>query len=210
MFPKTKSKLCLNDNLHHNSCKEIVNIFKMLTDWTQLGNQLGSIHRDGESGGNDLAEQAFEEILGQDWIKNTVDHIVSFKSGTELAMNCLQLIRSKQAVEYAYYIYKSSEGDKTARAVWLIKHMAHPISFNWIEEFLNDANVMEWGIGVLDQLLWTEQVPFDEKVKSLLASAESKRSEQLQGQVNFIRDTFRRVPGAANKNPAVTFNNLLC
>jgi hypothetical protein len=205
LFPKTKSKLCLNDNLHHNSCKEIVNIFKMLTDWTQLGNQLGSIHRDGESGGNDLAEQAFEEILGQDWIKNTVDHIVSFKSGTELAMNCLQLIRSKQAVEYAYYIYKSSEGDKTARAVWLIKHMAHPISFNWIEEFLNDANVMEWGIGVLDQLLWTEQVPFDEQAKSLLEIAESKGNGQLQGQVDFIREYIQERARSSQKKSSSNF-----
>ncbi len=107
----------------------------MLTNWTQLGRQLGSIRDDGESGSDELAEIAFEEILGQEWIENTVEQIVAFKQGRELAMNCLRLIKSKQAVEYAYQVYRNSHGDRAAQAVWLIKQIAHPISFGWVEEF---------------------------------------------------------------------------
>jgi hypothetical protein len=47
---------------------------------------------------------------------------------------------------------------------------------------------MGWGIGVLDQLLWTERVPFDERAKLLLTIAEGNGSGQLQGQVDFIRE----------------------
>jgi hypothetical protein len=64
-------------------------------------------------------------------------------------------------------VYKTSDGERAEQAVWLIKHLANPISFDWIEEFLNDNNAIHWGIGVLDQLLWTEQIPYDDKAKSL-------------------------------------------
>jgi hypothetical protein len=36
---------------------------------------------------------------------------------------------------------------------------------------LNDENVIIWGLGVLDQLLWTKQIPYDEKVEALLQLA---------------------------------------
>ena len=65
----------------------------MTTDWTQLGKQLGSLHEDGsESGGDNFAQKAFDEILGDEWIEKTVEHIIFFKRGRELAMNCLQYL----------------------------------------------------------------------------------------------------------------------
>src|SRR5687768_441184 len=117
----------------------------MITDWKELANQIGTLRDDGESGGDEFARIAFEQILGKKWIESTVDHIVSFKRGSELAMNSLRYIRSKQAALYAYDIYKSTSGDRASQAVWLIKHIAHPISLEWVEEFLNDENVMGWG-----------------------------------------------------------------
>jgi hypothetical protein len=132
----------------------------MTTDWTQLARQIGSLHEDGsESGGASLTQQAFDEILGDEWIESTVEHAISFKRGGELAMNCLQYLHSTKATNYAYHVYKTSDGERAERAVWLIKHLQNPISLDWIEEFLNDQNVIHWGIGVLDQLLWTEQIP---------------------------------------------------
>src|SRR5829696_1781359 len=113
----------------------------MITNWKELAKQIGSLHENGERGGDDFAQMAFEQIFGRDWIENTVEHIVSFKPGSEVAMNCLRLLRLKQAVLYAYEIYKSSSGERAAQAVWLIEHIAHPVSFDWIEEFLKDENV---------------------------------------------------------------------
>jgi hypothetical protein len=157
----------------------------MITDWKELAKQIGSLRDDRESGGDEFAQIAFEQILGQEWIESTVDDIVFFKRGSELAMNCLRYIRSKQAILYAYSIYKSSSGERASRAVWLIKQIAHPISLDWVEDFLNDDNVMGWGIGVLDKLLWEEQIPFDAKIERLLKLADGK--EQLKEQVDFIR-----------------------
>jgi len=144
----------------------------MVTDWKKLATQLGSLHDSGESGGDSFAQQAFDEIFDDEWIESTVEYIVAFKPGEELAMNCLRYLHSAKATKYAYNIYKLSDGERADRAVWLIKHLANPISFQWIEEFLNDSNVIHWGIGVLDQLLWTEQLPFDDKAKALLELAD--------------------------------------
>jgi len=162
----------------------------MTTNWTELGEKIGAISEDGESGSSVYASIAFEEILGQEWIENTVEHIVAlkFKLGQELAMNCLKLIHSQKAVQYAYNIYKSSNGERASQAVWLIKQIAHPFSYGYIEEFLDDDNVKGWGIGVLDKLLWEEQIQYDSKVEHLLQLAEGKGNEDLQGQVNFIRE----------------------
>ena len=160
----------------------------MITDWTQLGRQLGSLQdKDSESGGDSFAQQAFDEILGDEWIENTVNHILSFKRGQELAMNCLRYLHSTKAINYAYHVYKSSDGEIADQAVWLIKHLANPISLDWIEEFLNDQNVIHWGIGVLDQLLWTKQIPYDDKAKSLLELADRNSNGQLKAQTDFVR-----------------------
>ena len=159
----------------------------MITDWQELGRRIGSIHEGGESGGDSYAEMALEEILGQDWIESAVEHIIAFKPGGELAMNCLRYIRSKNATLYAYEVYRTSKRERAAQAVWLIKHIAHPIAYGWIEEFLEDDNVMNLGMGVLDRLLWEKQIEYDDKVKHLLQAAEEKNNEQLQEQVFFIR-----------------------
>lgn len=159
----------------------------MTTNWKELAAKIGSLHQDGESGGEDYAEKALEEILGQEWIEDTVEHSISFKPGREIAMNCLRYIRSKKAVQYAYCIYKNSEGERASQAVWLIKHIAHPISFNWIKEFLSDDNVMDWGIGVLDKLLWEKQIQYSSEAEALLLLAE-QRSELLKPPVKFIRE----------------------
>jgi len=156
----------------------------MITDWKELAERLGLIHNDGESGGDRYAEQALQEILGEEWILQTVEHILSYKKGSEIAMNCLRLIRSKKAATLAYQIYKSSSNDRADRAVWLIKHLEHPIAITWVEEFLDDDNVKHWGLGVLDELLWHELVPYDDYTKALLEKSENVSPEQVQ----FIRE----------------------
>lgn len=161
----------------------------MLTDWTTLATNLGSIQEDGsERGGDDYAMQALEQILGDEWIENTVDHIISSRQGSELAMNCLRYIGSTRATKYAYKIYQSSTGEKASQAVWLIKHIANPISADWIEEFLSDRNVMHLGLGVLDQLIWTNRLLDSERIASLLKLAYDYSEGQLRDHVNFIKN----------------------
>jgi hypothetical protein len=103
-------------------------------------------------------------------------------------MNCLRLLRSEKAVLYAHEIYIESTGERASQAVWLIKQIAHPVSIAWIEEFLNDPNVIDWGLGVLDKLLWAGEIPYDEKAQSLLDLAVFNSKGILQGHVDFIKE----------------------
>ena len=160
----------------------------MVTNWKEIALKVGSLNHDGsESGGDSYGQAALEEILGEEWMQNTVEHIISFKKGSEIATNCLCLIHSQKAAVYAYGIYKSSEGERAGRAVWLIKQLAHPVSFKWIEEFLIDLNVIGWGLGVLDQLLWTKRISYDEKVEKLLQLALTNSEGQMADQIYSIR-----------------------
>jgi hypothetical protein len=165
----------------------------VITNWTEIAKRTGSLQEDGsESGGDSYGQVALEEVLGEEWIQTTVEHIVSDKQGSEVALACLRVIHSKKAVFYAYEVYKSSAEERAARAVWLIKHLAHPLAFDWVEEFLNDENVKGWGLGVLDQLLWTEQIPYDEKAEALLELALIKSNGQLSDQIVFIKDYINK------------------
>ncbi|OQP65872.1 hypothetical protein A3860_14860 [Niastella vici] len=99
-------------------------------------------------------------------------------AGSEVAKDCLRLIHSSKAAIFAYSKYKSSTDEHADSAVWLIKQLAHPVSFRWIEAFLNDANVIGWGLGVWDQL----QIPYDEKAEALIQMALTNSKGQLTHQ----------------------------
>jgi hypothetical protein len=103
-------------------------------------------------------------------------------------MSMLAHIRSLRATELAHALYKSSSDERAGRAVWLIKHIAHPRALEWVEEFLADENVAGWGVDVLDQLLWTEHVDRDvpEAVR-LLGLAERHPSEHVRERAASIR-----------------------
>ena len=164
----------------------------MKSNWENIGLKVGSLdgNKQIELGGNDLAKKAFEEILGEEWIQTSVDHIVQVKRGSELAMNCLRLLESEKASNYAYEIYKNSDGELASEAVWLLKQIANPIGFDWVEEFLKDPNVMVWGFGLLDQLLWTEKIIYyenKEKVEFLFRLALKNSNNQLKKDVEFVK-----------------------
>lgn len=165
----------------------------MITDWTLLAKKLGSIKEDGsESGSTAYAKLALEEILGEEWIYNTVDFIMTYRPGRELALNCLVDLETEKAAQYAYQIYKNNKGEIRQDAVWLIGKIAHPASFQWVEEFLNDPEVLSWGLGLLDQLLWTEKIQPDNRTEDLLDLAMLNSEGALAKNVAFIREYLER------------------
>ena len=132
---------------------------------------------------------ALESFLGKLWIKNTVDYIIQLKPEWNLAVNCLRILESEYATDYAYQIYKNSTTKEDCRiAVSVIKDIAHPKSIEWIAEFLNDKNVADFGLGVLDQLLWSEKIEPNELTESLLNLATESWNGQLNEKVEFIRE----------------------
>ena len=132
---------------------------------------------------------AIESFLGESWVKSTVDYIIQLKPEWNLAINCLRVLESELATDYAYSIYKNSiDNDDRRIAALIVKDIAHPKSIAWVEEFLGDQNTADFGIGILDQLLWSEKIEFNEMTDSLLNKAEQMWDGSLSSNVSFIRD----------------------
>jgi hypothetical protein len=163
-----------------------------MTNWKEIAKQIGALQDNGsESGSTRDGQAALEAILGDKWIQDAVEHILSFRSGSEVALSCLRILHSEKAVRYAYQVYKDATGERADRAVFIIKDIAHPVALQWVEEFLNDSNVMARGLGVLDQLLWTEQIPYNEQVEALLQLALANSNNLLADHVSFIKDYLK-------------------
>lgn len=155
----------------------------MKTNWYELTFSIGQ--------DSQYVSRAFETILGDEWIEDTVECAIEYGLGGELAMNCLRHIHSEKACIYAYNVYKSSTGERARMAIWLIKHLTNKISYPWVEDFLNDKNVMDWGLGVLDQLLWGQIIEYDENVERLLQLAHINSKGGLDELIQFIRDYLK-------------------
>lgn len=162
----------------------------MIIDWAKLAVEIGSIGENYERGGTVYAELALEQLLGKEAIHSTVNFILDGKHGSELAISVLQHIVSLEAVDFLYHIYKNSEGEKAAYAVSLIKRIAHPRSKEWVKEFLADENVALWGIGLLDQLVWSGRVQ-SRDVEDLLVLAEQHHNAHVREQAASIRTTIQ-------------------
>lgn len=143
--------------------------------------------------GTDPVKKALEIILGDDWIKETVEKVIAYDGqSSELAMNCLMHISSLRAAEIAYLIYKTDESqDRRRMSVWLIKQLALIESYEWVEEFLNNKEVIGWGIGLLDQLLFWEVIDYEEereRIDFLLELSIKNSDGGLKENVDYIKN----------------------
>ena len=157
-------------------------------DWENIATTLSKTN----SNPDEKAKLAIQILLGDDWIKETVDYIIQLKPEWDLALKCLRILESKKASDYAYQIFKSNKSIEYSRlAVFVIKDIAHPESLNWVEEFINNPNVAGFGLEILDQLLWLKKIKPSSQTENLLILA-SKKSELLK-KVNFIKDYLKEI-----------------
>ncbi|WP_299339494.1 hypothetical protein [uncultured Psychroserpens sp.] len=157
----------------------------MESKWEEIYNvvKTKNLTADGKS------KLAIEFFLGKEWIEKTVDFVIELHNEFDLAVKCLQILESEHATDYAYNIYKeSTRKDTSELAVFVIKEIAHPKSIKWVEEFLNQEHTAEFGLGLLDQLLWCEKIEPNEETERLLTIASEKLNGELIEQVDFIKD----------------------
>ena len=162
-------------------------------DWEQLATSLGLLNDKGESGSSDAARRALGMIVGEAALRSAVDHYIAFHRGFELARQVLCQIHPWSAMSYCYEIFKSSRPIEDRRsAVELLRVVADRRALPWVAEFLanEDAEIQAWGVGVLDQLLWSELIDPAE-AKKLLRAAERHGNEAVRDKAAFIRG-FRR------------------
>ena len=162
-------------------------------DWQKLSDELGLLKPDGEAGGSEDARRALELIIGEDTWRATVDHYVASRRGSELARYVLWQLRPWSAMSHCYEIFKGSHKLAVRRsAVELLRVVADRRALPWIPEFLNDSDpdIQTWGIGVLDQLLFSELV-WPEEAEELIKMAELHRNDGVRDAAESIRSHLR-------------------
>jgi hypothetical protein len=92
-----------------------------------------------------------------------------------------------------YEIFKNDPRIEDRRAsVELLRVVADRRALPWIPEFLGDpdSSIQACGVGVLDQLLWSELIE-QEEAEDLLKSAEQHGNGAVRERAEFIRSFLR-------------------
>lgn len=132
-------------------------------DWARLAVAVGALEAEGgqEHGGTSYACQAIETLLGEEALADAVDHYIAGHPGSELARSVLWHIHSPRAMERCHEIYGSKAPLASRRlAVELLRVVADARALPWAREFLDDPDeqIQAWGIGLLDQLVFSKLV----------------------------------------------------
>lgn len=159
-------------------------------NWRRLAERVGTLHKTGESGGDDYARRALELIIGEDQLRATVDYyVVEQGPGSELARSVLHVLHSWVAMQRCYELYCSDKDIEVRRfAIELLRVIADRRALDWVEEFLDneDLDIQGWGIGVLDQLAFSGSV-FLEECEALLDKADHHVNPYVREQATEIR-----------------------
>lgn len=162
-------------------------------DWEQLARNFGLLSEGGEAGSSDDARRALEVIIGESALRDSVEYYIAGGPGSELARHVLWQLRPQSAMNHCYEIFKSSRPIYERRmAVELVRVVADRRALPWIKEFLTDPDVgiQLWGVGLLDQLLFSRLVePLD--AESPLTMAEAHSSNGVVETALFIRGFLR-------------------
>jgi len=171
----------------------------MAIDWRALGQQVGDLNVDGgerTTGSTESAQRALELIIGEENIREAVDHWTSFEPGAFTAEKVLLIIRSTVAMEYCYEIYKNEPNTERAdRAIFLLSEMADWRFMRWARELMNDRRTRWNTVVALEQVL--EGALGDEGIalaKELLAEAEADSQEMLRERAKDIRKRLAANP----------------
>jgi hypothetical protein len=97
-------------------------------------------------------------IIGEQRLRDAVDFYVGRQPGCELVRSVLFVLRPGCAKERCYEIFKSGDPTERVTAVELLRMTADARVVPWVPEFLADDSegVQNWGIDVLDQLLYCD------------------------------------------------------
>jgi hypothetical protein len=172
----------------------------MAIDWRAIASQVGGIEPDGKERivGTDGGRRALELLLGEENIREAVDHWADQKPGEFTAEQVLIIISSTVAMERCYEIYKREPAsDRACAAVFLLAEMADSRVLPWVCEFLEDGNDgIRWN-GLMALRMILEGPLGDEGIataKELLTKAESDSDERLQERAREIRHQLASDP----------------
>jgi hypothetical protein len=157
----------------------------MTTNWAVLGKKLGTLKEDGSEtlvGQNNFGD-ALEEILGEEWLHDSVDAFLEGRKGSHLALKTVGFLRSRKAAVYAYSLfkkYKKTNNQKANLAIFALMDILHPICMTYVSEFLSDKTYQQMGVALLRNLIFDNHRLYKkEDLDALLSMAEKIDAETV-------------------------------
>jgi hypothetical protein len=172
----------------------------MAIDWREIASKVGGLEPDGSEriAGTDGGRRALEILLGEENIREAVDHWADQKPGEFTAEQVLIIISSTIAMERCYEIYKQDPAsNRASAAVFLLSEMADSRVLPWMREFLDDDNEgIRWN-GLMALRMVLEGPLGDEGIaiaKELLTKAASDSDQRLHERAREIRHQLASNP----------------
>lgn len=160
-----------------------------LEGWKSIAKELGCLDDSGqESSSSEKAREAIEFLLGKDFMKEAVRYYIDGGAGSELLRGVLWQLHPYSAMQECYRIFRDENSIQTKRdAIELLRVVADSRALKWVSEFLTheDESIQVWGIGIVDQLVFSEMCETDD-VSSILEVAKSHSNKHVREKTEYI------------------------
>jgi hypothetical protein len=174
------------------------------TDWQALSTKLGVLQYTGSEGYEGInSSQALEAILGDEWLRDTLNTFIEGNPGNELAIKTLRFIYSPRAAAMAYSIYdenKDTDPQKANIAVWALSDIRTKDSLDYVEEIIKKPEYETAAFSVLRNLIFDHLQWFDgQRILNILNTISGTLKEDADGLKNFIKlESTRLLPNLSN------------
>lgn len=165
----------------------------MAINWKELAKQVGDLNPDGgvKGSGTESGRRALEILIGEEDLRDAVDHFISLEPGAFTAEMVLNIIQSEIAMNRCYEIYKTEPDTyRACSAVFLLGSMADYRALSWVREFLEDSSelVRLNGLRVLQSILYCPLGDADiATAKELIDRAETDSEPTVRERATQIR-----------------------
>jgi hypothetical protein len=133
-------------------------------DWQALAQRLNQLNQDRPSVEHDAEKKVIAVSLGESDVISAVDYCISDKSSSESVRSVLRQLHSWQAMQRCYQLFREGNAETRRSAVELLRVIADRQALPWISEFLDDGDplIQYLGVEILDQMVWSGSVRYDE------------------------------------------------
>jgi HEAT repeats len=133
-------------------------------DWQALAHRLNQLNQERPSVDHDAEKKVIEASFEEADLSSAVDYCIANKSGCESVRSVLRKLHSWHAMQRCYQLFQEGNPETRRSAVELLRVIADRQALPWVSEFLNDADplIQYLGAEVLDQLVWSGSVRYDE------------------------------------------------
>ncbi|HXN47855.1 MAG TPA: HEAT repeat domain-containing protein, partial [Bryobacteraceae bacterium] len=139
-----------------------------------------------------LGRKAIAELLGERNLIEAVDCCVHWRRGYGVARSVLQILRPPVAMQRCLEIYRNDQKIEVRRAaVALLESVGDRAVLAFVRQFWEDPDegIQNWGVGVVDHLLFSGLISIDE-AEEYLKLGENHPNPTVRETVGELRSKY--------------------